>query len=297
MKNWIRRILLAPFWVMMGDVSWIGAIASAKESRAASDKATNANTLAATNANALQQRELDLQREAQAPWVAAGTSAVNQLSSGMSQGGQFSTVPTFQFNPAQVQQDPGYAFRTQQGVNALTAAGSAAGNLGSGNLGTALVNYGQQAGSQEYGAAYNRIYQQQLDEYNSQLNNQNTIFNRLSGIAGTGQTASNQLGSYGLATATNMGNNLLSSAVNSGIMGTNAATQIGNNIQSGFSNASNSVNNQLMSGLKTYNYNNALQQQQANNYGFGDAYSNSNGYGGVTGGSYAGTDMYAGDLY
>jgi hypothetical protein len=90
-------------------------------------------------------------------------------------------------------QDPGYGWRKQEGINALAASGAASGNYGSGNMGTALENYGQNLASNEYQNAYNRWNQQQTN-----------LYNRLAGIAGSGQTASNQLGAEGAQAANNM---------------------------------------------------------------------------------------------
>jgi hypothetical protein len=168
----------------------------------------------AENSVAEQRRQFDLMQENMRPWLTSGTSAVNQLSAGLQPGGQFASTPTFQFDQSRVQMDPGYAFRQQQGVNAIAASGAAAGNLGSGNLGVALQNYGQELGSQEYGAAYQRAYGSQLDQFNSQLSAQNNQFNRLSGIAGTGQTTANQLGGAGMNMAQGVGNTLMNSANN-----------------------------------------------------------------------------------
>jgi len=227
-----------------------------------------ANQLTASDkANAQQQANWEQTQANMKPWLTAGTGAVNQLAAGTAPGGQFSTVPTFNPNSVNLGQDPGYQFRTQQGVNALTAAGSAAGNLGSGNLGTALVNYGQQAGSQEYGAAYGRA----MDQYNSGLNAQNTMFNRLSGIAGTGQVASGQLASYGAQNALAQGNNSMNAANLAGQMRTNAAVGQSNMLSSA-GNQMGAIGNQL---ANYFTNQNALQNQQ--NYGYGQAYGDAGG--------------------
>ena len=80
--------------------------------------------------------------------------------------------------------DPGYEFRKQEGINALMAAGAAAGNFGSGNMGVALQDYGQNIASQEF----------------------QNVYNRLAGLSGTGQVQSQQIGNLGISTAGNMGN-------------------------------------------------------------------------------------------
>ena len=216
-------------------------------------------TEAAANTSASEsQYQFDQQQANMKPWLTQGTAAVNQLGAGMQPGGQFATTPTFQFDQSKIAMDPGYAWRTQQGNNAITAAGAAGGNLGSGNLGVALQNYGQQAGSQEYGAAYNRAYGSQMDAYNSQLMAQNTNFNRLSGIAGTGQTTAQQLGTAGM----NM-------ASNNGALGVQAAGIAGQQQQQQYQNlngAMNQMGNQIGGGFQAANYNNNYQNYLSSIY-------------------------------
>ena len=226
--------------IIGGAASIYGASTQASATR----DAAGIQAQSASEANALQSRMFDVNQANQQPWLQAGTGAVNTLSAGLAPGGQFTTTP--QFDPSKISLDPGYAFRTQAGVNALTAAGAAGGNLGSGNMGVALTNYGQQAGSQEYQAAYQRA----MDQYNDQLNSQNTIFNRLSGLAGTGQTAANQIGNTGQNYASQVGNNLMTSATRQGIYGIQGAQAIAG--------GATGVANQLMGGLQAYNYQNNL---------------------------------------
>lgn len=221
-------------WVAaaVGGAAVIGAGTAIYASNQASDAAgdaTAANSQAAADATALQKYQFDIQQDNMKPWLTAGTGAVNQLNTGLQPGGQFSQAPTsFQFDQSKVQADPGYDFRMKQGVNALTAAGAAAGNLGSGNLGVALQNYGQELGSQEYQNAYARQYGQQMDQYNSGLNAQNTLFNRLSGVAGTGQVAAGQIGAAGMGMANNVGNIATQTAALNGNIGMQSAQQQGN---------------------------------------------------------------------
>lgn len=90
-------------------------------------------------------------------------------------------LPTFKFDPSQVQTDPGYAFRMEQGNKALLAGRAAHGVLGSGATDKALVNYNQDAASQEYQNAYGRSYQQQSDAFKSQQEqslNTEDVFNQ-----------------------------------------------------------------------------------------------------------------------
>lgn len=230
------------------------------------DAATDAANMQAASANHATQVQWDMfqqQQQNQQPWLKAGTAAVNQLSAGTQQGGQFATTPHFKFDPDSVNvlKDPGYKFRLQSGADALAAGGSAMGNLGSGNLGVALTKYGQDLGSQEYGAAYGREYSSALDQYNASMNEQNTMFNRLSGIAGTGQTTANNLMTAGMNTAGQIGQNAIGAgnALAAGRVG--SANAMAGGIQG--------TTNQLMGGAQAYNFNqnyqNYLSQQQMNN--------------------------------
>jgi hypothetical protein len=56
-----------------------------------------------------------------------------------------------------LQMDPGYGFRMSEGLKALERSAAARGGLMSGATGKALQRYGQDLGSQEFGAAYNRL--------------------------------------------------------------------------------------------------------------------------------------------
>ena len=130
-----------------------------------------------------QQREWNQAQQEMQPWLTAGTGAINQLAMLTQPGGQlYQTTPTLD----QLQMDPSYRWRMQEGINALAASGAAAGNYGSGNLGVALQNYGQNLASTEYSNAWNRWQQEQAQ-----------LFNRLSGVAGTGQATAATLGGLG----------------------------------------------------------------------------------------------------
>lgn len=92
-------------------------------------------------------------------------------------------------------EDPGYQFRLQQGEQAINRAAAAAGRYDSGRALKDLGEFNSGMASQEFGNAYNR--------WN---NDQTNIFNRLSGVAGTGQQATNSLAQLGQNAAANIGN-------------------------------------------------------------------------------------------
>ena len=120
--------------------------------------------------------------------------AQDQFNPGMGGYGSLSTP----FSQTNWQQDPGYAFRLSEGQKALERSGAAKGMTLSGAQAKALNSYGQGMASQEYGNAYNR--------YN---NDQSNLYNRLAGVAGTGQTATNQVGNLGANMANQVSGNQL----------------------------------------------------------------------------------------
>ena len=234
----------------------------------ATEDVAESNAEASAGSVEEQRRQFGITQDNMRPWLTSGTTAVNQLSAGLQPGGQFASTPTFQFDQSKVQTDPGYDFRMQQGVDAITAAGAAGGNLGSGNLGVALQNYGQELGSQEYGAAYQRAYGSQMDQFNSSLTAQNTNFNRLSGVAGTGQTAATQLGAAGMGMAQGVGNTLMAGAANQG-----------NIRMAGAANQSNIMSSGIQTGINAYgayNQNQLYQNYLSNGQTYNQAGGNIN---------------------
>jgi len=161
-------------------------------------KSAAASTAAATNeATQLQREMFQQQQQNQAPWLAAGQTALNAL---------VPMATNYQkFGMDQFQQDPGYAFRLSEGQKALDRSAAARGGLISGGALKAAGRYGQEMGSQEYQNAFNR-YQTE----------RNAMLNPLQSLAGIGQTATNQLGAAGQNYASNVGNALINQGANAG---------------------------------------------------------------------------------
>lgn len=107
-------------------------------------------------------------------------------------------------------EDPGYAFRQQQGMQAIQNSAAADSGALSGATLKSLLDWNQQAASQEYNNAFNR-YQTQ----------QGNIFSRLSSIAQLGQNAAANVGSQGTNLAGNAGQAYTNagSAAGAGIVG------------------------------------------------------------------------------
>jgi hypothetical protein len=125
--------------------SIIGGVMSAN----AAENAAEASGAAADRATALQQRIYEESVARQQPFLRGGTEDYNRLRSLTSGGPE--AAQNF------LTMDPGYGFRFSEGLKALERSAAARGGLLSGGTGKALTRYGQEAASQEYGNAYNRL--------------------------------------------------------------------------------------------------------------------------------------------
>lgn len=147
--------------------------AAAKAGARASQQATDASI-------AEQQRQFDLTRADQKPWLDAGTSALGRLSAA-------STGDMSSFF-----KDPGYQFTLDQGLQMKDRGAAARGGLFSGGHQADLMRYGQGLASQEFG----------------------NWWNRQAGLAGVGQSAANNLGQMGMTMAGNNANLRMGNADN-----------------------------------------------------------------------------------
>ena len=162
-------------------MSWVAAavtvgttLYSANQQKKSAKGAANAQANAANAATAEQQRQFDLTRQDQQPWMQAGQSALTQmqaLNAGDFTG--FKNSPDYQYARDQMQQgiERGAAMR---------------GSLYSGGTNVDLAN------------ALNGIASQ----------NYNNFYNRLADLSGTGRSTASGLGGLGMNMATNIGNNL-----------------------------------------------------------------------------------------
>ena len=183
----------------------------------AASSAARTSADATNQATQLQRDMFEQQQKNQAPFLAAGQTALNALT-------PLATNYT-PFGMDQFTQDPGYAFRLKQGQKAMDASAAARGGLISGNALRAAQGYGQEMGSQEYQNAFNR-YQAE----------RNARLNPLQSLAGVGQTSANTLGQAGQNYASNIGNALANQAAISGNAGMVGASAYGSAL-SGIGNA------------------------------------------------------------
>lgn len=161
---------------------------------------------AAKRAAELQQQQYEQTRADQAPWREAGANALGKLQ------GLADYKP---FGMTQFTQDPGYAFRLQQGQKALDASAAARGGLISGNALRAATAFGQDMGSQEYQNAFNRY----------QTERQATLSPYMT-LAGYGQGANALTTQAGQNYATNAGNMITGGAAAQAAGGVGAANAV-----------------------------------------------------------------------
>jgi hypothetical protein len=162
------------FWVagaaVVGTIG--GAVISSKSASRAADQQAQGNA----NALSEQAREFDATQANQAPYLAAGKTALGQLA----------TENDIPLDPSTVQMDPGYQFGLQQGQQAIDRKTAAAGGRISGAALKAAAQYGTDYATTGYNTAYARKNQARTDR-----------LNRLAALAGIGQTATQNVGAIG----------------------------------------------------------------------------------------------------
>ena len=134
------------------------------------------------------------------------------------------------FTPSDITLDPSYQFRLQQGMRALESSAAARGLTGSGQNLADIHEYAQGLASTEYGNAWNRYQTEQTN-----------LFNRLSSLAGTGQTATGAANSAAQSVGNTIGNTTTAGAQAAG----NWMTQGANASAAGTINAANAWSNSL----------------------------------------------------
>ena len=184
------------------------AVGGALISSQASKSAANKQSKSADAATQVQKDMYDQTRNDLSGYRDAGNTALDQLMGGMGQNGQFMQP----YSGQDIYNDPSYKFRLQQGQDSIQSGAAAQGGLLSGATQKALLNYGQEAASQEYGNAYNRFNADQTNQYN-----------RLANLVGVGQNAAAQTGNAGLQTGQAIANNTMAGA-NASAAGTIASS-------------------------------------------------------------------------
>ena len=182
-------------------IAAVGTVVAANENRRSAKDAANKQITAANSANELEKYMYEQNRDDMQPYREAGYNALEQMQSG---------------NAAQIaQSDPGYQFRLSEGMKAMNANASATGNRLGGAQAKALSQYAQDYASNEYGNAWNR----------------------LSSLAGIGNSATTNTANMGQNYSNSVSNNYMNAA------NASAASQIA---------ATNATNNAINSGTTLY---------------------------------------------
>jgi len=164
------------FVAVAAGVGAIGGIISGSKAASVQKQAAAEQAQIARDQIAENKRQYDLSRADLAPYRDAGYTSLKDLVAGTRPGGQFDKT----FTNADFIKDPGYQFRLDEGTRGVEASAAARGGALSGGALKALARYQQGYASNEFGAAY--------DRFNTNLTGR---YNRLAGLAGTGQTATN----------------------------------------------------------------------------------------------------------
>ncbi len=190
------------------------AVVGAGASIISGNKASNALKQSADQSVAEQRRQYDQNRLDFAPWREAGQSALSKMSAAYGLNGQAPATP----EQLGFTTSPGYQFRLNQGVQAAERSAASRGLLGSGAAMKAVQRYGEGLAASEYG----------------------DWWNRLAGIAGVGQAATNSTVAAGQAATNN-----ISAALGAA----------GNARASSYANTGSSINGAMSNVIGAYLYN------------------------------------------
>lgn len=167
-----------------------------------------------------QQEMAEQQRSDFEPWREAGERALVSIEQGIESG-------AFEVGNINLDDDPGYRVRMQEGIDAIDASASARGRLLSGAQNKALTKFGQVQGSKEYANVYAR-----------EANEKARKFNVLSGISQGGQSSAAQQAQATSQLAQTGGNIMANTGRSQNIMNQN----VGNARASGYQDQAKVVN-------------------------------------------------------
>lgn len=174
----------------MGIGALIGGIGGALISSSANKSAAKTAAASAGEANALQAYIYDQTREDNAPWRAAGQNALARLTGLLNDG---SLTSKFAGN---VENEPGYQFGMQQGIDTAKMMGAARGGQSSART-NAATRFAQDYAGTQYQNAFNR--------FQTERQNQLDPLYRMAGFGSAANTANTSAGqNYANQTGANM---------------------------------------------------------------------------------------------
>lgn len=204
-RGWLKVPGLAGAGVAQDVGGIIGSVAGGLIGGDSASDAAEEQGDASRYASDIQKQMYDQTREDQQPYLEGGYKSLDRLLLMLglkgNKGDKNFGILTKQFAPGDLANDPGYQFQLAEGEKGINRAASANGMNLSGATLKALQKYGQGLASTTFGDAWNR----------NQASKGN-IFNWLSGVSGSGQSATNQVGQAGANYATAAGNNAIGAA-------------------------------------------------------------------------------------
>ena len=222
----------------------LNANASKQASQEQSQAAMMSAMLQAQEAAAARKQQLDMFNKAielQEPFRQGGVGATNRLAdlygtsgnAGAAGYGSYAEMPTI----AQLQMDPGYQFRFNEGMRGVNASAAARAGLQSGAALKAATVYGQNSGSQEYQNAYNRF-----------MANRAQAVSAMEGLSGRGAGIAQSGGQQAVTTGANVANTMMqgAQAMGQGIENAGAARA------SGYMGTSSALSQALAAPAKNY---------------------------------------------
>lgn len=236
------------------------AIYGAKTQADASKYAVDQTATTAANSLAFNKGVYDTTTANEQPYMAAGSSAANTLSAGLSDGSLTAGYsPQFSFSGVNEANDPAYQFDLTQGTDAIQKSAAASGGLVSGGAMKDLDTYSQGYASNQYQQSYSNALAQYQQAYNQYETTQSNTYNRLASTAGLGQNAVTQTATSGNA-ASNTNANVSTAANNTTAALTTAAA-------ANSASSANSLANGITGGVNTLA--NAYQSSTGSSYGAG----------------------------
>lgn len=231
----------------------------------AAEKAGQVQADASKYAADISQAQFEQTRQDQMPWMEAGKRALGDLQDYVNNSPDYDDIwgrrieqnynagnLTGGLDPNNIELDPSYQFRKQQGMDGIQASAAAGGGLLSGAALKALNQYNSNLASQEYNNAWSRDQSEKQNLFGvlsgsrgqdySLFNGENARqYNQLANMAGVGQQTANSLGAFGAQNAQTIGNAHI-----------NAANAQANGLIGGATARTNGMGNVLSLGAKAF---------------------------------------------
>ena len=188
-----------------------GSLISGLIGKSGADKQSNAVAAAQQAANEERRKALAQTRTDLAPYMATGTNALMMAGNAAGVNGADGNAAAL----ASFQASPGYQYQVDQGTRAVEAAASAQGLAHSGATVRAVQDRATNLANMDFGAYYNR----------------------LSGLAGSGQQAATNLGQFGAGTSQGIADTATSAGTAQASIYGQQAQSMGNSVNSFANNA------------------------------------------------------------